>query len=164
MWEIAQSRRTILVALAAEEWQSQDIGPYRSRVDPIRQGLDIGAIAGMEGTMLSAEDNDLLTRTGADCAMGAYFRRFWQPVAFLDKPLTDFERREVEQRSPSQRKFFSIAYDMIRDRGPAHEIRDLSRVFATESGSCYLDFMHVGERPNDMIAEAMIPDVVARLR
>ena len=31
--------------------------------------------------MLSAEDNDLLTRTGPQTAMGQYFRRFWQPVA-----------------------------------------------------------------------------------
>jgi phthalate 4,5-dioxygenase oxygenase subunit len=31
--------------------------------------------------MLSAQDNDLLTRTGANTPMGQYFRRFWQPVA-----------------------------------------------------------------------------------
>jgi nitrite reductase/ring-hydroxylating ferredoxin subunit len=31
--------------------------------------------------MLTAADNELLTRTGAGTAMGEYFRRFWQPVA-----------------------------------------------------------------------------------
>jgi phthalate 4,5-dioxygenase oxygenase subunit len=31
--------------------------------------------------MLSAADNELLTRTGAGTAMGEYFRRYWQPVA-----------------------------------------------------------------------------------
>jgi len=31
--------------------------------------------------MLSAADNDLLTRTGPGTPMGAYFRQFWQPVA-----------------------------------------------------------------------------------
>jgi phthalate 4,5-dioxygenase oxygenase subunit len=31
--------------------------------------------------MLSAEDNELLTRTGPDTPMGRFFRRFWQPVA-----------------------------------------------------------------------------------
>ena len=31
--------------------------------------------------MLSAADNELLTRTGPGTAMGEYFRRFWQPVA-----------------------------------------------------------------------------------
>jgi nitrite reductase/ring-hydroxylating ferredoxin subunit len=31
--------------------------------------------------MLSAADNELLTRTGAGTPMGEYFRRFWQPVA-----------------------------------------------------------------------------------
>lgn len=35
--------------------------------------------------MLSAEDNDLLTRTGAGTAMGDYFRRFWQPVALSEE-------------------------------------------------------------------------------
>ena len=31
--------------------------------------------------MLSAADNETLTRTGAETPMGQYFRRFWQPVA-----------------------------------------------------------------------------------
>ncbi len=31
--------------------------------------------------MLSAADNELLTRTGVGTAMGEYFRRFWHPVA-----------------------------------------------------------------------------------
>ena len=35
--------------------------------------------------MLTVEDNELLTRTNADTAMGQYFRRFWQPVAVSDE-------------------------------------------------------------------------------
>ena len=31
--------------------------------------------------MLTAEDNETLTRTGPETPMGQYFRRFWQPVA-----------------------------------------------------------------------------------
>ena len=31
--------------------------------------------------MLTAADNELLTRTGRGTAMGEYFRRFWHPVA-----------------------------------------------------------------------------------
>ena len=31
--------------------------------------------------MLSAADNELLTRTKSGTAMGEYFRRFWQPIA-----------------------------------------------------------------------------------
>jgi phthalate 4,5-dioxygenase len=30
--------------------------------------------------MLSAEDNELLTRTGPGTPMGDFFRRFWMPV------------------------------------------------------------------------------------
>ena len=35
--------------------------------------------------MLTAEDNDILTQTDADKPMGAYFRRFWQPVALSEE-------------------------------------------------------------------------------
>ncbi|MBL8381685.1 MAG: Rieske 2Fe-2S domain-containing protein, partial [Burkholderiales bacterium] len=35
--------------------------------------------------MLSAADNELLVRTGPGTAMGAYFRRFWQPVALSEE-------------------------------------------------------------------------------
>ena len=38
--------------------------------------------------MLSAEDNEVLTRTGAGTLMGEYFRRFWLPVA-LSQELPD---------------------------------------------------------------------------
>jgi phenylpropionate dioxygenase-like ring-hydroxylating dioxygenase large terminal subunit len=38
--------------------------------------------------MLSADDNELLTRTGAGTPMGTYFRRFWQPI-LLSQELPD---------------------------------------------------------------------------
>ena len=35
--------------------------------------------------MLSREQNNMLTQTDADTLMGAYFRRFWQPVALAEE-------------------------------------------------------------------------------
>ena len=35
--------------------------------------------------MLTQQENDLLTQTGAKSAMGQYFRRFWQPVALAEE-------------------------------------------------------------------------------
>ena len=35
--------------------------------------------------MLTAEENDLLTHTGPETAMGQYFRRFWQPVLLSEE-------------------------------------------------------------------------------
>jgi len=35
--------------------------------------------------MLTQQENDLLTQTGAKTAMGQYFRRFWQPVALAEE-------------------------------------------------------------------------------
>ena len=44
--------------------------------------------------MLSAEDNELLTRTGPGTPMGRVLRRYWQPLALVDelpeeRPLAD---------------------------------------------------------------------------
>lgn len=44
--------------------------------------------------MLTAEENDLLTRTNADQPMGQYFRRFWQPAA-LTQELPDADGAPV---------------------------------------------------------------------
>ncbi len=35
--------------------------------------------------MLTVEENELLTQSGAETPMGAYFRRFWQPVALSEE-------------------------------------------------------------------------------
>ena len=35
--------------------------------------------------MLTAEENELLTQSGAGTPMGQYFRRFWQPVALTEE-------------------------------------------------------------------------------
>ena len=45
--------------------------------------------------MLSIEDNELLTRTGADTPMGQYFRRFWQPVALVEELPEPEDRKSV---------------------------------------------------------------------
>jgi phenylpropionate dioxygenase-like ring-hydroxylating dioxygenase large terminal subunit len=47
--------------------------------------------------MLSRQDNELLTRTDRDTAMGAYFRRFWQPVLLSrELPEPDGAPRRVQ--------------------------------------------------------------------
>jgi hypothetical protein len=35
--------------------------------------------------MLSAEQNDLMTRTGAGTPAGVLMRRYWQPAALVDE-------------------------------------------------------------------------------
>ena len=35
--------------------------------------------------MLTAEQNAMLTETGPGTPMGAFFRRFWQPVALTEE-------------------------------------------------------------------------------
>jgi nitrite reductase/ring-hydroxylating ferredoxin subunit len=47
--------------------------------------------------MLSTDDNELLTRTGAGTALGDYFRRFWHPVA-LSRELAEPDSPPIRVR------------------------------------------------------------------
>ena len=52
--------------------------------------------------MLSRDQNNMLTQTDADTPMGAYFRRFWQPVALAEE--LPRSRRAARTRSMSWAK------------------------------------------------------------
>ncbi len=56
----------------------------------------------MRHAMLSAEDNELLTRTGPGTPMGRVLRRYWQPLALAaelpdDRPLIDIDAPDSPQ-------------------------------------------------------------------
>ncbi len=56
--------------------------------------------------MLSAEDNELLTRTNAGTPMGEYLRRFWQPVALREElPVPDGDPIRVTVMGEDQLAF-----------------------------------------------------------
>ncbi len=57
--------------------------------------------------MLSAADNELLTRTGPDTLMGRYFRRFWMPVALS---------RELPERDGAPIRIKALGEDLIAFR------------------------------------------------
>ena len=57
--------------------------------------------------MLSAADNELLTRTGPETAMGRYFRRFWMPVALS---------RELPERDGAPIRVKALGEDLVAFR------------------------------------------------
>ncbi len=57
--------------------------------------------------MLSAADNELLTRTGPDAPMGRYFRRFWMPVVLS---------RELPERDGAPLRIKALGEDLIAFR------------------------------------------------
>ena len=66
--------------------------------------------------MLTAEENQLLTRTSANSPMGQYFRRFWQPVA-LSIDLRAIDQLDDRRVDVPQLIGFTGAYPFLRSPG-----------------------------------------------
>jgi hypothetical protein len=84
---------------------------------------------------------------------------FWQPTVF-DKPSrSEFE--QVQEADFSYLRDFNIAaLDALKVSG-GEDVVLLSDVFNSTAEPIFIDFCHVGEKGNEMIAEAMLPVVLA---
>ena len=61
-------------------------------------------------------------------------------------------------------RFFRLANQAVIAEDTGGRVHDLSKVFADLSGEYFLDFCHLNEAGNEMVAEAMLPSVVSALR
>jgi lysophospholipase L1-like esterase len=87
---------------------------------------------------------------------------FWQPTAFGKARLTPYEAVErAKQRGLED--FFARAYAAVPEVFRGEEaFRDLSGIFAASTQPLYIDWSHLGETGNRLVAER-IADDVARL-
>lgn len=87
---------------------------------------------------------------------------FWQPIAYLHKPLTAYEEEaagHAELDDMARR-----IYGLLDERDAPSCFQDLQRVFADRAEPRYIDFCHVVGVGNAEIVEAMMPRVLAALR
>ncbi|MGI9493656.1 MAG: SGNH/GDSL hydrolase family protein [Geminicoccaceae bacterium] len=88
---------------------------------------------------------------------------YWQPTVFEKKILTDYEKGELERVNSEQRSFFDMTYNLIRDEGELFPtsilFHNLSEVFSDTHEPIYIDWMHLGERGNSIIAQRIVDDV-----
>lgn len=102
------------------------------------------------------EQNLRLIQSLAD-AYGFKCQFFWQPVVFTKHHLTEFESRAAGDME-FYRSFCLEVYrqaaasEFLAQQGRFHNI---SSIFDETSEQCYLDFAHVTEEANEMIAKDM---------
>jgi hypothetical protein len=88
---------------------------------------------------------------------------YWQSTMFQKKHLTKFERggRAKEQ---SLNQFVHQTYEVMRQsrlsERPEYSFHDLSLVFADVREPVYIDWCHLGESGNDIIAKRMTTGVL----
>jgi hypothetical protein len=105
---------------------------------------------------------ELVMALGAHYGFKGIF--YWQPTIFQKEHLTAYERSE-RQKQQDLEPFFQNTYDVMRQSSLAQKsefpFRDLSMVFVDVREPLYIDWMHLGEVGNAMMAQRMVKDVLS---
>ena len=100
-------------------------------------------------------------RLAEDYGFGAFF--YWQPTIFSKRSVTDFERSQRDSQQRQQRSLQLLANEAIRssrELGGSHGFRDLSSTLDGLTEPVYLDFCHLSEDGNGLIARTIADDVI----
>ena len=84
---------------------------------------------------------------------------YWQPTPYTRTNRNDFE--ESWLKDPAQEHFFDDVYAAVR-RSPLEtngSFHDISDIFQGYVGTLYIDYAHITERGNEIIARRMFQDV-----
>ena len=95
---------------------------------------------------------------------GFQFACYWQPVLYTKERLTPYETNstELDFNYPGMREFYLETYGQVRQR--AEELKkmgtayDISEIFRDVRDPIYVDFNHMGEKGNTVIARRMAED------
>ncbi|MDX2031917.1 MAG: hypothetical protein SF339_14675 [Blastocatellia bacterium] len=89
---------------------------------------------------------------------------YWQPVIYTKERLTAYETRslDLDFNYPGMKEFYLETYGQMRQRSDELKatgaIYDISAIFREAGDPIYVDFNHMGERGNSVIARRMMED------
>jgi len=88
---------------------------------------------------------------------------YWQPTIFGKNKLSDYEKAEYA-REQHLEKFFKETHNILREKTthPRYEktFYDLSAIFSHVEEPVYIDWIHLSERGNATIAQAMVEQIL----
>ena len=90
---------------------------------------------------------------------------YWQPVIYQKQHLTDYERQalELEYNYAGMKEFYTETYALLqkraKDLGPDVAFHDVSSIFNQVQEPIYIDYCHISEKGNGVIAGIMLEDV-----
>jgi hypothetical protein len=87
---------------------------------------------------------------------------YWQPAIYSKAKRTAYEE-QAANRPEIPRALYTAAYALAPSILAGTPVRDLSGVFGDDPAPAYIDFCHLGEPGNEVVAAAMAGDVAAAL-
>ena len=89
---------------------------------------------------------------------------YWQPTIFQKAHITEYESSQ-RKTAQSMERFFQLTTDAIRQsrltEKSEYPFSDLSLIFSDVQVPVYLDWMHIGEYGNEIVAKRIAADVLA---
>jgi len=89
---------------------------------------------------------------------------YWQPTIFQKAHLTEYERSE-RQKLKAMDPFFLETYEVVRQGSVAqtgeHPFQDISLILSEVRAPLFVDWGHLGESGNELIARRMATDVLS---
>ncbi len=91
---------------------------------------------------------------------------YWQPMIFLKKNLTEYERRSIELDAnyPGLKELYLETYSAMQQSSTELKediaFHDISSIFNDLHEPIYTDYCHMGEKGNGLIVQRMLADFV----
>lgn len=89
-------------------------------------------------------------------------RFYWQPTMFGKNKLSEYEKAEYDSQKHLE-KFYDETYRIVREKTTSlrddKSFHDLSAIFSDEEEPIYIDWMHLSERGNAVIAQVMAEEI-----
>lgn len=139
--------------------QRDSLQPYSLRFDPPIQ--DKRALA---QSVIDVYFNNMKIVQALSRTYNFEFICYWQPVIFTKQYLSDYEKRsmELDFNYPGMKEFYLDTYSLMQQRGEVQKnetsFHNISSIFQDVHEPVYVDFNHMGEKGNSVIARRMVDD------
>ena len=138
------------------------IGPGETiaRVEPVENRTDPDLTAGVANAYV--KNIEIVQMLANQYGFATLF--YLQPVIFDKTVLSPYEAMQLEAATP-YREFFESCYGEIAEKTRhVAGFRDISGILAAHEEPCFLDFMHVDEQANGLVADAIARDLIPALQ
>jgi lysophospholipase L1-like esterase len=92
---------------------------------------------------------------------GFDYEAFWQPVVFERTDPSPYEQKQSEMQKPVRPLFLDVYHRIAEDPDlrANHHFHDISGLFNGTGAPVYIDFLHITERGNSLVAQRMYEDL-----
>ncbi len=88
---------------------------------------------------------------------------FWQPALVIKPRRSPYEAEQERAAYPGWKDFFLGVYGLMGKEAAENRVNDISHVFENHPEPFFIDDVHISESGNRIVAQAMMPEIMAAI-